>query len=93
MALAQWYSLRPMRKPEHPDEVQSPKRKTNQYRCRDCANTFTVKTGTIMHNSKLPLSKWVLAFYLFSTSLKGRSARGCPTLRSSKPSVLQPTLL
>ena len=27
-----------------------------------------------MHNSKLPLSKWALAFYLFSTNLKGVSS-------------------
>ena len=35
---------------------------------------FTVKTGTIMHDSPLPLSKWALAFYLFSTNLKGVSS-------------------
>lgn len=52
----------------------TPKRKTRQYRCRDCANTFTVKTGTVMHDSKLPLSTWALAFYLMSTSLKGVSS-------------------
>ena len=50
------------------------KRKTTQYRCSDCAHTFTVKTGTILHNSKLPLGKWALAFYLFATSLKGVSS-------------------
>ena len=50
------------------------KRKTTQYRCGDCFHTFTVKTGTILHNSKLPLGKWALAFYLFATSLKGVSS-------------------
>ena len=49
-------------------------RKTPQYHCRTCGNNFTVKTGTIMHDSKLPLSKWALAFYLFSTNLKGVSS-------------------
>ena len=52
----------------------SPNRKTAQYRCGDCKKTLTVKTGTIIHNSPLPLSKWALAFYLFSTSLKGVSS-------------------
>ena len=47
------------------------RRITPQYHCKSCAANFTVKTGTIMHNSKLPLSKWALALYLFSTSLEG----------------------
>ena len=50
------------------------KRKTPQYRCGGCKGIFTVKTGTIMHDSKLPLSKWAIAFYLFSTNLKGVSS-------------------
>jgi transposase-like protein len=49
-------------------------RKTPQYRCRDCRKDFTVKTGTIMQDSKLPLSKWALAFYLCTTNLKGVSS-------------------
>ena len=48
------------------------KRKTPQYRCGGCKGIFTVKTGTIMHDSKLPLSKWAIAFYLFSQEPKGR---------------------
>ena len=50
------------------------KRKTPQYHCNGCQANFTVKTGTIMHDSKLPLSKWALAFYLYSTNLKGVSS-------------------
>ena len=50
------------------------KRKTPQYHCAGCKANFTVKTGTIMHDSKLPLSKWALAFYLYNTSLKGVSS-------------------
>ena len=50
------------------------KRKTPQYRCGGCKGIFTVKTGTIMHDSKLPLSKWAIAFYLFSKNLKGVSS-------------------
>ena len=50
------------------------KRQTPQYRCGTCKGIFTVKTGTIMHDSKLPLSKWAIAFYLFSTNLKGVSS-------------------
>ena len=49
-------------------------RKTPQYRCNECRRNFTVKTGTIMQDSKLPLSKWALAFYLYNTHLKGVSS-------------------
>ena len=38
-------------------------RQTPQYHCKACGKNFTVKTGTIMHDSKLPLSDWALAFY------------------------------
>ena len=50
------------------------RRKTPQYHCNGCTANFTVKTGTVMHDSKLPLHKWALAFYLFATSLKGVSS-------------------
>ena len=50
------------------------KRKTPQYHCNGCKANFTVKTGTIMHDSKLSLGKWAMAFYLFNTSLKGVSS-------------------
>ena len=50
------------------------KRKTPQYRCLSCLYTFTVKTGTVMQDSKLSLSKWAMAFYLVTTNLKGVSS-------------------
>ena len=49
-------------------------RKPMPFRCRDCRRDFGVKTGTIMHDSKLPLAKWAMAFYLYSTNLKGVSS-------------------
>ena len=52
----------------------SARRKSSVFHCNDCLKDFTVKTGTIMHNSRLSLSKWALAFYLFSTNLKGVSS-------------------
>ena len=52
----------------------SARRKTPTYHCNDCKKDFTVKTGTIMHDSRLSLSKWALAFFLFSTNLKGVSS-------------------
>ena len=41
------------------------------YRCRDCRKYFSVKTGTVMAGSPLPLLKWLYAIYLDTTSLKG----------------------
>ena len=44
------------------------------YRCTDCRAYFSVKTNTIMHKSHIPLRKWLFAFYLEMTSLKGVSS-------------------
>lgn len=44
------------------------------YRCSDCREYFSVKTGSLMHNSRLPLRKWAFAIYLHLTSLKGVSS-------------------
>ncbi len=34
------------------------------YRCNTCQKKFTIRTGTLLHSSKLPLRKWVWAIYL-----------------------------
>ena len=44
------------------------------YLCSDCRSYFSVKTGTVMERSPLPLRKWVYAIYLHLTSLKGVSS-------------------
>ncbi len=49
-------------------------RKPMPYRCRDCRQHFSFKTGTVLQSSKLPLSKWAIGFYLYMTSLKGVSS-------------------
>ena len=43
-------------------------------RCRDCRKKFNVRTNTIFHKSKLPLSKWLYAVYLTQTGRKGISS-------------------
>ena len=48
--------------------------KPRAYRCRDCRNDFSVKTGTLMHNSPLGFQIWAVAIYLLITSLKGVSS-------------------
>ena len=44
------------------------------YRCSDCKQYFSLKTGTSMEDSKLPLRLWAWAIYLEMTSLKGVSS-------------------
>ena len=44
------------------------------YRCKDCRKYFSLKTGTAMESSKLPLRMWGWAIYLELTNLKGVSA-------------------
>jgi transposase-like protein len=45
-----------------------------RYRCADCKQDFTIKTGTVFGESKLPLRKWFMAIYLLSTTGKGISS-------------------
>jgi transposase-like protein len=45
------------------------------YECVDCRYQYSVTTGTIFHNSHLPLQKWFLAIQMFSTATNGVSAR------------------
>ena len=44
------------------------------YWCSDCRGYFSVRTGTPMARSKIPLRKWALAIYLCLTSLKSVSS-------------------
>jgi transposase-like protein len=48
--------------------------KRHQYQCSSCRYQFSVTAGTIMHDSKLPLRKWMLAIYLIVESKKGISS-------------------
>ena len=44
------------------------------YKCRACKRQFTATVGTILEDSKIPLSKWFTAIYLMCASKKGISA-------------------
>lgn len=48
--------------------------KRNGHRCKSCRKDFTIRTGTIFENSRLPLHKWLYAMYLLVTSRKGISS-------------------
>ena len=44
------------------------------YWCSDCRSYFSIKTGTAMQRSKIPLRKWAIAIYLCLTNLKSVSS-------------------
>ena len=46
------------------------------YRCaeKECRKDFSVTMGTVMERSHIALNKWLMAFYLMSSSKKGISA-------------------
>ena len=48
--------------------------KGNKYRCKNSKKYFNVKTDTIFDDSKIPLQKWFLSLYLFSSHKKGISS-------------------
>jgi transposase-like protein len=45
-----------------------------QFDCDACRYQFSVRVGTLFHDSKLPLWKWFLAVYMMGESKKGISA-------------------
>jgi len=47
--------------------------KAMPYWYNDCHNYFSVRTGTTLQSSRLPLRKWAFAVYLYVTHLKGVS--------------------
>jgi transposase-like protein len=52
----------------------SPVKDRATYSCNNCRYQFSVTSGTIFHDSHLPLWKWFLAIYLITESKKGISA-------------------
>jgi transposase-like protein len=46
----------------------------DQFDCASCGYQFSVTSGTIFHDSHLPLMKWFVAVYLMVESKKGISA-------------------
>jgi len=66
-----------------PDGVECPRcgsdkisriKERRQFDCDGCRYQFSVRVGTLFHDSKLPLWKWFLAVYLLCESKKGMSA-------------------
>ena len=47
-----------------------------RYKCREvkCRQKFSIRVGTIMESSRIPILKWIMAIYLLTESRKGISS-------------------
>ncbi|MCH9025889.1 MAG: IS1595 family transposase [Proteobacteria bacterium] len=45
-----------------------------RWRCRDCNSLYSVRTGTVFEDSRIPLRHWCFGFWRAATSKKGVSA-------------------
>ena len=52
----------------------APSKRQFTFWCPDCKQRFSVRTGTVLEESRLPLRKWAIAVYLHLTNLKGVSS-------------------
>lgn len=41
------------------------------HKCGDCRKRFSIKVGTIFHDSKIPLQKWFMAIWMITSHKKG----------------------
>lgn len=66
-----------------PDGVRCPKcgcdriselKSRKQYTCLECRHRFSPTSGTVMHSTKLPLQKWLLAIYMLADAKKSISS-------------------
>jgi len=56
--------------------ARKPESKTRKglWKCSACRKQFTVTVGTVFEDSRIPISKWLLAIHLISSSRNGMSA-------------------
>ena len=55
-------------------EPKNPENRRRQFECSSCRYQFSVKAGTVFHDSHLPMWKWFLATYMMIEGKKGISA-------------------
>lgn len=68
-----WHNGYICSKCSHTDFYTISTRRLHLYQCKHCGHQETVTTGTIMQNSKLPLTKWLLALYFIAHNKNGIS--------------------
>ena len=68
-----WYGERSCPRCKGSQTVEA-KHETMPYWCSSCRKYFSVKTGTLMEESRIGYRKWLMAIFLMGTSLKGVSS-------------------
>ena len=53
------------------DTVEVKDHKPMPYRCKDCRKHFSVRTDSVLEETRLPLQKWLMATYMMTTARKG----------------------
>jgi transposase-like protein len=56
------------------DRATGDRNKDHRWRCRDCKKMYSVRTGTVLEESRLPVRVWLHAFWRAVASKKGVSA-------------------
>jgi transposase-like protein len=56
------------------DSKTGQRNKAYLWRCHDCKKQFTVRIGTVLEESRIPLRHWAYAFWRMATSKKGVAA-------------------
>lgn len=51
------------------------KKDKSQFECKDCGTRTTLKSGTVMHKSKLPFRYWFIAMHILTSTKKSFSAK------------------
>jgi transposase-like protein len=59
---------------EHVTKLEGSKHRPGVYQCNECREQFTVTVKTVFERSKVPLTKWLAALFLMTSSKKGVSA-------------------
>ena len=71
---ARWRNGRVCAKCESAETRETKNAKPMPYWCKACRSYFSVKTGTVMQASNIPLRKWAIAICQMTSSLKGVSS-------------------
>ena len=56
------------------EKIYRMKSKIQPYKCHSCQRKYTVKTGTILQNSKASVQQWLYAIYVMKINIKGISS-------------------
>ena len=56
------------------DTKETKSRRPQPYQCNQCRKYFSVRIGSLLQSSRIPLRKWAIAIHFYATNLKGVSS-------------------